>query len=223
MARIRTVKPEFFRHVKLYEAEKTYGLPLRMAFAGLWTAADREGRFRWEPRALKLDCLPYDECDFAKVLESLAAEGFIRQYEVDGEKFGCIPSWHQHQVINNREIASQLPEPRVIDACPTRAPRDTEDAKGKGREGKGREGALDADASHSENPDPQARYFNRVVEVLGPTGRSLGAKLLKAKSGVITQAESALVLASGKADPREYIGAIIRGGQGPPPQDGRSW
>ena len=48
MARIRTIKPEFFRHEALYEAEHETGLPLRVAYAGLWTAADREGRFQWK-------------------------------------------------------------------------------------------------------------------------------------------------------------------------------
>ena len=57
MARIRTIKPEFFRHEALFEAEHRAGLPLRLAFAGLWTAADREGRFKWRPRQLKLDVL----------------------------------------------------------------------------------------------------------------------------------------------------------------------
>ena len=58
MARIRTIKPEFFRHEALFEAEQATGLPLRVAYAGLFTAADREGRFKWSPRSLKLDCLP---------------------------------------------------------------------------------------------------------------------------------------------------------------------
>jgi hypothetical protein len=54
MARIRTVKPDLFRHEGLFDAERASGLPLRIAFAGLWTAADREGRFAWSPRTLKL-------------------------------------------------------------------------------------------------------------------------------------------------------------------------
>jgi hypothetical protein len=70
LARIRTIKPEFFRHADLYEAEKETGLPLRLAFAGLWTAADREGRFKWRPRELKLDCLPHDDVDFSRVLDA---------------------------------------------------------------------------------------------------------------------------------------------------------
>ena len=153
MARIRTIKPEFFRHEGLYEAEIKYQLPLRISFAGLWTACDREGRFKWKPRALKLDVLPYDELDFSRVLDALATCGFIVKYEKDGEDYGCIPSWHTHQVINNRESESILPsleestaytrEPRVIDASAT--PLVHTQVEGKGKEGKrkgNKEGAV---------------------------------------------------------------------------------
>ena len=123
MARIRTIKPEFFRHEGLYEAEIKYKLPLRISFAGLWTACDREGRFKWKPRALKLDVLPYDELDFSRVLDALLTCGFIVKYEKDGEDFGCIPSWHTHQVINNRESESVLPSIEESTTC-TREPRE---------------------------------------------------------------------------------------------------
>lgn len=147
MARIRSIKPEFFRHEALYEAEKESGLPLRVAFAGLWTACDREGRFKWKPRTLKLDVLPYDECDFSRVLDALNSRGFIVKYQHEEDEYGCIPSWTTHQVINNRESASILPSleesitctrgPRVDDACVT--PLKHAQAEGKGREGKGKE------------------------------------------------------------------------------------
>jgi hypothetical protein len=71
MARIRTIKPAFFRHRVLFDLERTSGLPLRIAFAGLWTVADRAGRFRWRADELKLDCLPYDPVDFGDVLAAL--------------------------------------------------------------------------------------------------------------------------------------------------------
>lgn len=146
MARIRTVKPAFFRHEGLFEAEQESGLPLRLSFAGLWTATDREGRFKWQPRTLKLDCLPYDDVDFSRVLDALAARGFIVKYEIDGSVYGFIPSWASHQIINNREIASELPAPtdeaiskaRDDDASGTRGSRDTEITQGKGREGNGK-------------------------------------------------------------------------------------
>jgi hypothetical protein len=125
-ARIRTVKPSFFRHVGLFDAEQETGLPLRVAFAGLWTTCDRDGRFIWRPRELKLDVLPHDLVDFARVLHALWIHGFIGKYRVDGVEYGFIPSWSKHQVINNRESASVLPVPdasNIVHAPGTREAR----------------------------------------------------------------------------------------------------
>jgi hypothetical protein len=156
MARIRTVKPEFFRHADLYEAEKETGLPIRLAFAGLWTAADREGRFKWRPRELKLDCLPHDEVDFSRVLDALTTRGWLVRYAVNGVEYGAIPTWGSHQVINNRETASVIPPPRgnngltrearVADATAT--PLVQVQVEGKGREGEGK--GMDSDANAPE-------------------------------------------------------------------------
>lgn len=147
MARIRTIKPDFFRHEGLYEAEQETGLPLRVAFAGLWTACDREGRFEWRPKQLKLDCLPYDQTDFSRVLDALATRGFVVKYASGTDEYGYIPSWRRHQVINNRESASTIPKPSEIKELPTRAARVSDasstrecnyqgegEGKGKGRE-----------------------------------------------------------------------------------------
>ncbi len=111
MPRIRTVKPDLFRHEELFEAEISYNLPLRIAFVGLFTCCDREGRFRWKPRILKLDILPFDDIDFTLVLEALVNSGFIQKYIYDGKEYGIIPSWHRHQVINSKEQNSTLPKP----------------------------------------------------------------------------------------------------------------
>lgn len=139
MARIRTIKPEFFRHEALFEAEKACKLPLRLSFAGLFTAADRQGRFRWQPRVLKLDVLPFDEVDFGKVLDALAEKGFIVKYEVDGEFFGHIPSWCKHQHINQREAESVIPAPDSEGArtCTHVQTHGEGEGKRKGREGEG--------------------------------------------------------------------------------------
>jgi hypothetical protein len=151
--RIRTIKPEFFHHEGLFEAEAETKLPLRVAFAGLWCIADREGRFKWEPRRIGVQVLPYDGVDFSRVLDALVTRAFVLKYRVDDACFGWIPSFLKHQVINNRESQSILPDPEgnieetpinteEIDACPTRAPRDDHagQGEGKGREGNGKEG-----------------------------------------------------------------------------------
>lgn len=169
MARIRSIKPDFFRHSGLYRLEIETGLPIRVAFAGLWTAADREGRFRWDPDALKLDALPYDNVDFSRVLDALATRGHIVRYASDGREFGWIPSWSEHQVINNRESASVLPDfhdcedtastctrgARVDDETSTRLVHAQVEGKGREGNGKGKEVAT------KSPPPPSASGLRR--------------------------------------------------------------
>ena len=156
--RIRTIKPEFFHHEGLFEAEVETKLPLRVAFAGLWCIADREGRFKWEPRRIGVQVLPYDGVDFSRVLDALATRAFILKYRVGDACFGWIPSFLKHQVINNRESQSILPDPEgnieespinteESDASVTREPREDHACRkeGKGREGK--EGAVTRELS----------------------------------------------------------------------------
>lgn len=112
MPRIRTIKPEFYRHHDLFLAEKTSKLPIRVAFSGLWLCADKEGRFKWKPTELKLDILPYDEVDFNKVLDCLIKHNFIIKYTVEGRNYGLIPTFKEHQRITGTEknYESKLPE-----------------------------------------------------------------------------------------------------------------
>jgi len=111
MARRRFLSPEFFTHGDLYDAELGCGLPLRLAFSGLWTQADRRGVFAWKPRELKLAVLPYDPVDFATVLQALEQAGFIRRYESGGRQYGLIPSLGRWQSFHRDERPSDAPAP----------------------------------------------------------------------------------------------------------------
>ncbi len=227
MSRIRAIKPEFFRHYDLWLAEKETGLPLRLAFVGLWCVADREGRFKWCPPQLKIEVLPYDEIDFSRVLDALTTRGFVVQYRVNGADYGYIPTFAKHQVINNRERASELPEPNKINTL-TRAPRvatrDDSVEHACRKEGKGKEvrkkDAGDGVAALEFALDPtspplteDADYYRRGKEVLGKEAGGLLAKLKKAKGDNIALARSALELAASKhkSGRREYIGKIVNG------------
>lgn len=151
MGRIRTVKPELFRNEDLYDAYKETGLPVRTAFIALLTECDKEGRFKWKPRSLKVACLPFDDVDMERVLHTLNTRGFIQKYmcQVDGktEFLGCIPSFKKHQHINNKEKESFLPAPdtpgsEIIEpmtCSPHEDHTSTSRTRGKGKEGKGKE------------------------------------------------------------------------------------
>jgi hypothetical protein len=112
------VKPEVATHEGLFDLEQATKLPIRFAWVMLWTVCDREGRFRWRPRMLKADVLPFDALDFGLVLDALAGARFIQRYEANGEVYGCIPTWHEHQAMNSREPISKLPHPPPFTAGP---------------------------------------------------------------------------------------------------------
>lgn len=147
MGRIRSIKPDFFIHEDLFDAEKASKLPLRLAFSGLWTQCDREGRFHWRPRMLKTDILPYDDLDFEKVLNALAEHGFVQKYVVDGNAFGFIPSWSKHQYVNQREAESAIPCPDPCTHVHARVEREREQEREQEREGK------DANASYAREDE----------------------------------------------------------------------
>lgn len=186
MARIRTIKPEFFDHDGLYDAgvESGLGPYVRLFFAGLWTQCDKDGRFSWKPRVLKVRILPFDEgVTGDQVLAALEAGDFVRRYEVDGKLYGYIPAWHDHQSIQTKEKSgeSKLPDPTPEntldpantaeiqgDVTGTTRGRDRDmtgtclassGKEGKGKERKGKEGGntspLAEEATFSaESPDP---------------------------------------------------------------------
>ena len=60
-------------------------------------------------------------------------------------------------------------------------------------------------------PDPETELFRRGKQVLGKNAGGLITELLKAKDGKVALARAAIETASTKHDPREYVGAIIRG------------
>lgn len=136
MARIRTIKPEFFTSESIVSIT-----PLaRLFFIGLWCEADREGRIKWKPKTLKIRYLPADNADINKIAQELIDEGMIVIYTVDDNEYCEIPSFTSHQVINNRERQSEIPQ-RDSDASVTRELHvKAERKEGKGKEGKGKEG-----------------------------------------------------------------------------------
>jgi uncharacterized phage protein (TIGR02220 family) len=140
VARIRTIKPNFFTSEDIV----TLSPLARLLYVATWVEADREGRFVWRPKTLKLRYLPGDDCDIECVAGELVTAGLIATYKSGGQTYAEIPSFTKHQVINNRESASVIPA-RVDDASVTRKAHVTDatgtpsalaQAEGKGKEGK---------------------------------------------------------------------------------------
>lgn len=136
MARIRTIKPEFFTSEQIVALS-----PLgRLLFIALWCEADREGRLVWKPLTFKLRYFPGDACDMSALCQELVEADLVRLY--DHARLAYIPSFRRHQYVNPRETASQLPSPedkndasaRVTDAPVTHRQEGKESRKGETRD-----------------------------------------------------------------------------------------
>lgn len=109
MARIRSIKPEFWES----ESVGRLSRDARLLFIGLWSSADDEGRFRAHPRLLASGLFAYDEDAVRAVpkwLGELEREGCVQLYQAGEDRFGCIPKWDKHQKID-RPSPSRLPAP----------------------------------------------------------------------------------------------------------------
>lgn len=106
MARARNIKPGFFTNEDLVELD----FATRLLFAGLWTLADREGRLEDRPKKIKIGVFPADNVDVEVMLQELHRCQFIKRYEVDGERFIQIVSWHKHQSPHHTEKKSEIPD-----------------------------------------------------------------------------------------------------------------
>lgn len=94
----------------------------------------------------------------------------------------------------------------------------TRNSRPKLSKGKGRDNAPPA-AHLPDMNDPKVQLFQRGKDLLGPSSGGLINRLLAAKENSVPAARAALETASTRADPREYLGAIIQ--SKPPPSDGR--
>jgi len=109
MARIRTIKPQFFT------SEDVSVLPLRarLTWVGLWTHVDDAGRAKDNVKLIKAAVWPLDEVSFADVeedLATLAEHGRIVRYAAAGGRFLAVTNWSDHQKIN-KPTPSKIPPP----------------------------------------------------------------------------------------------------------------
>ena len=170
MARIRTIKPEFFDD----EDIAAMSFPARLAFIGLWQQADREGRLKDRPVRLKARIFPFDDVDMNDLLDEIARHKFIRRYCVGDLALIQVRTLGRHQHIGAREPESVLPpfdEKQVPEPAHTQPQQVPEPA---GREGNGKEGngkGTDDSAVPLRSTTPAALTFTAVGR--GPSSWAL--------------------------------------------------
>jgi hypothetical protein len=164
MARIRTIKPEFWTSDQVVECS----IPARLLFIGIWNFCDDGGNHPYTPKTIKMQVFPGDDFttqDIESMLAELMANKLIVRYTADGKQYLHVTGW-KHQMI--KKAAYKYPvftasyaksTPPVPHQYPTSTPpvphchppegngRDVErngmEVEGKGRDARAREIADD--------------------------------------------------------------------------------
>ncbi len=136
MARIRTIKPEFWASEQVMDCKPI----TRLLFIGLWNFVDDFGRAPVAPRTIKAQVMPGDSCsgsDIQDMLNELSAVGLIRFYTADEKMFFEITGWSKHQKIDNPSKYKVCPAPSDDQSQIVAIP--SEESKQIGLEGRGKE------------------------------------------------------------------------------------
>lgn len=111
MARIRTVKPDFWGSAKTAKVSRD----ARLLFLGLLNLSDDEGRLLSSPKTIAGNVFPHDDDVHAKDvtvwMTELIGAGFVRLYEVDGIGYCQIVGFAEHQKVSHPTASKFPPEP----------------------------------------------------------------------------------------------------------------
>ena len=142
MARIRTIKPDFWTDESIVELEMWE----RLLFIGLWNFADDQGFIHYSPKRIKMQVFPADDVEVSRGLARLLESSLLEAFDIlssPGAVLLRIRGWDRHQRVSNPALArfhpddlqsrAQLPASAVALASPLEG----YSAEGKGREGKG--------------------------------------------------------------------------------------
>lgn len=160
MARIRSIKPEFFDDYEL----ATVSPHARLSFIGLWCHADRAGRLKDDPMRLRARLFPFEpHLDMDGLLSELASVGVLVRYVVEGTRYLSIPGFERHQRPHPKEPDSTIPPPMPGQATVSRggSRRAGQDVDGfpVRSVGGGREGDLRSGKGEEPDPPPPPRPF----------------------------------------------------------------
>ncbi|MGF6877388.1 hypothetical protein [Paraburkholderia sp. MM5477-R1] len=212
MARIRTIKPEFWTNPQVTRVS----FAARLLFIGTWSFADDHGNLPRDPEKLKMQVFPGDTIEVEPLLVSLIAQGLLTEYSVSApenfgsfaERFLHIPTFTKHQLIN-RPSKPLYPLP---DKAEQEHSLSTHGRKGKG---KGTETVsvsvntknLKTNLSKDDNGKPRARARSSPSG-LSPS-RSLSRSLSSSASMPVDDAQTLTPNAVGTQQPPQAVADTI--------------
>lgn len=197
MARIRTIKPEFWTDGDIIDLSPH----ARLLFIGSWNFAMCDfGHVADDPRRLKMQVLPADRVNADKLVDELIQSGRMQRIDVDGRSFLHIKRFTDHQKTEKRWTprcpACAATSPNHAEP-PTNSPSlpATPTTSAPERKGKERKGELQ---SVSNSPMPVDNDGLTRIEELTRGNRAHAEKTVK------------FILAKAPADVRDPTRYVIK-------------
>lgn len=169
MARIRTIKPEFWSSEQVMDCSPT----VRLLFIGLWNFCDDKGRLPLKPRMIKASVFPGDDfsgADILGMIKELSRNGLVKCYVVEEQEYLTITGWH-HQRIDKARPAKYPPPD---DDYSTNVPSLFGDGRDQGRDQGSRKGSSarddstnGIDRSTDPPPDQVQKTHDAVCDLAG--------------------------------------------------------
>ncbi len=144
MARIRSIKPEFFTSEQVVECSTN----ARLTFVGVWCFCDDGGVHPASARRIKTEVFPGDSFTEEVVLsfvDELKRQRLIFEFETQGQICWHVTGWNRHQRIDRPTF--KYPRPVVTDSTSDRrtdvviSPNARDGMEWRGKERKGEEKA----------------------------------------------------------------------------------
>lgn len=175
MARIRTIKPEFWQHPKTGSVSRD----ARLLFLGLLNESDDEGRMRYSAKRLAGVLFPFDEDvsphDIDTWCSELAKAGLVERYAVEDAFYLAVPGFTEHQRISHARPSTLPEKPRGTCAEASALERGTcaEAARGEREQGTGKgTGNMIAPPAQKTEPARNGRdvLWDAMLHVCGISG-----------------------------------------------------
>lgn len=112
MARIRSIKPEFWTSDQVVECSTN----ARLLFIGLWNFCDDVGRHTFSVKQIKGLVFPCDDFTYEDVsgwLGELVKNRLIGLYTVEGKQYLLVTGWHHQKIDKPQQPKFPAPSPNV--------------------------------------------------------------------------------------------------------------
>jgi len=177
MARIRSIKPEFWTDESIVECSRD----ARLLFIGIWTHSDDAGILEESVKQIKMKIFPGDfdinEESIRRMLDELSSNGLTESYKVGKRRYIKVLGWDKHQKIDRATYKYPLPNGIVpankkdYSTSTRRALDEASPPERRGEERKGEEWRREEGSKKNPCPEPSPAKTSEPALVELPTNR----------------------------------------------------